>query len=317
MILVLRNQAMTIALRVSAAGAAARFFGIHLTQSGEVRTRLLSPAKTAAKGTAPAAVNTADVARASESLRADGFAVVHGLFSLAELRAAEVMLDWLFSNFDALASRTGPRDFAHDMALTRSDECGLDQPEVLYPASFDPRLLETAVFRTCASFARALRGPISRSFDHAIVKGAHNESVTPWHQDAALSYIKPWPRAFQMDRLHFWIPMQDATKENGCMEFIVGSHRGLLLGHTPMKSAEHKDVLTTTPPEEGRRVACPVAAGGLTIHTPRTLHFTGRNATALPRKAWIIHFSRFGGAEIAIKRLFGRVPAALARGRPG
>src|ERR1041385_2363745 len=124
MILVLRNQAMTIALRVSAAGAAARFFGIHLTQSGEVRTRLLSPAKTAAKGTAPAAVNTADVARRSGSLRADGFAGGPGLFSVAELRAAEVMLGWLFSNFDALASRTGPRDFAHDMALTRSDECG-------------------------------------------------------------------------------------------------------------------------------------------------------------------------------------------------
>src|SRR5260221_2399703 len=220
------------------------------------------------------AVSGLDVTRASESLRDDGFAVVRGQFSLAELHAAQLLLDDLFKNFKALASRPGRRCFAHDIAISRGDERKLDQPEVLYPASFDPRLLETAVFRSCASFARSLSGSVSRSFDHAIVKNPHNESVTPWHQDAALSYVKPWPRPLQMDRLHFWVPMQDATQENGCMEFIAGSHKQLLLEHMPMKSVENENVLMTTPPPEGRRVACPVAAGGFTIHTPRTLHFT-------------------------------------------
>jgi phytanoyl-CoA dioxygenase PhyH len=256
------------------------------------------------------AVNPVDAVHASNSLRTDGFAVVHGVFSPAELGAAEALLDGLFSNFDTLALHAGRRDFANDIAIARAKAGGRDQPEVLYPASFDPRLLETAVYRRCALFACALLGPVSRSFDHAIVKSPHNESVTPWHQDAA--YINPWPRAFQMGRLHFWIPMQDVTEENGCMVFVAGSHKHPLRVHKAMKSVENKNVLATTAPAEGRRVACPVALGGFTIHTPRTLHFTGRNATSRPRKAWIIHFSRFGDAEIAVKRLMGRIPSAIA-----
>ena len=35
--------------------------------------------------------------------------------------------------------------------------------------------------------------------------------------------------------------------------------------------------------------ACPVPAGGCTVHTGRTLHFTGGNTTAQPRRAYIIN----------------------------
>ena len=41
--------------------------------------------------------------------------------------------------------------------------------------------------------------------------------------------------------------------------------------------------------EVGEGVACPVAAGGCTVHTGRTLHYTGGNTTRQPRRAYIVN----------------------------
>lgn len=37
-------------------------------------------------------------------------------------------------------------------------------------------------------------------------------------------------------------------------------------------------------------VACPLPAGGMTIHQPKTLHYTGPNRTNTPRRAYILFF---------------------------
>ena len=46
-------------------------------------------------------------------------------------------------------------------------------------------------------------------------------TVVPWHQD--LGYLQP--DAEETFMVNFWIPLVDATPENGCMEVIAGSHR--------------------------------------------------------------------------------------------
>jgi len=267
--------------------------------------------------TAPARRMVAEADQALRCLRHDGFAVVRDVFTTADLREAEGLLDSVLGRFGALVAtrRAGARRFAHDMAARNDPSDGsIDQPEILYPASLDPRLTETGLFRKCAAFARAMGGPVSRCFDHVIVKSPWNASVTPWHQDAALTRFRSLPRALQMDRFHFWIPLQDATIENGCMEFIPGSHDAPLLRHERFERANGDIGLRASPDNVEDSKACPVPAGGFTVHTPRTLHHTGRNATARSRKAWIIHFSRLGDQEIKLKRMFGRVPATLTDG---
>ena len=42
-------------------------------------------------------------------------------------------------------------------------------------------------------------------------------------------------------------------------------------------------------------VACPLEVGDVAIHHPLTLHSTGPNHTADVRRAWILHFSAYGG----------------------
>lgn len=253
-----------------------------------------------------------DAMSAAQSLDRHGYAAVADLLTPADLQEAESLIDGLLGKFEALVARrrVGQRSFAHDMARTGSGKT--DQPELLYAASLEPRLVETGLFRKCAAFAAAIvGGPVSRSFDHVIVKSAWNDSVTPWHQDAALTRFGAMPERLHGDRLHFWVPLQAATLENGCMEFVAGSHRKPLLAHESYARRDGSRALAAAPRDLAGQVACPVPAGGLTIHTPRTLHYTGRNATPRSRKAWIIHFSRFGRAEIALKRVFGRVPPAL------
>lgn len=249
--------------------------------------------------------------RAAASLSRNGFAVVENIFSLEDLREAEILLDELFEEFSKLRNmqRRGQRIVARDMAITPGT--GMDQPEILYAASLYPQLERTSLFFKCVEFAQSMTGPVTRAFDHAIVKSPFNMSVTPWHQDAALTRFPFLRRVFRSDRLHFWIPLQDATLSNGCMEFVAGSHRRPLLKHEHFVRPRGDRGLAASPAPDAPRIACPVQAGGFTVHTPETLHYAGRNETAASRKAWIIHFSRHGRLEIGLKRLFGRVPAPL------
>ena len=40
------------------------------------------------------------------------------------------------------------------------------------------------------------------------------------HQDASYLYADP------IKMVGFWIALEDATEENGCLQFIPGSHKG-------------------------------------------------------------------------------------------
>lgn len=250
------------------------------------------------------------------ALAEDGFAVVPGVFSIGEIRQVEALLDEVMAHAGA-AGRRGHR-FAGDMqamagALERAGQTAPDQLEVRYAATFEPRLLDTAVFVRCQALAQALCGRVSLCFDHAIVKRAHNRAATPWHQDAAFAR---WPlraNAVRPSRLHFWIPLQEASAHNGCMEFIRGSHRERLLHHDPFLQAPGSRGLEARAADvdHSRRTACVFPVGGLLLHTPYTLHYAGQNASSAPRKAWILQFSRFGDARLRLKRLTGQLPRAL------
>lgn len=83
-----------------------------------------------------------------------------------------------------------------------------------------------------------------------------------------------------------WIALDDATKENGCLYFVPGSHRlGLTYRSTSLGSdlgavfAAHPEAATRMP------VACPIPAGGCTFHNARTIHGAGVNMTPGRRRA--------------------------------
>jgi ectoine hydroxylase-related dioxygenase (phytanoyl-CoA dioxygenase family) len=122
--------------------------------------------------------------------------------------------------------------------------------------------------------------------EHAILKPARVGAETPWHQDEAY-----WGDEAEYNAISIWIPLQDATLTNGCMWFIPGTHKGEIVPHHCINHdvRVHGLEMDEPPPRE-KAVACPIPAGGCTIHHCRTMHYAGANTSDEPRRAYILGF---------------------------
>ncbi|MCZ6633886.1 MAG: phytanoyl-CoA dioxygenase family protein [bacterium] len=94
-------------------------------------------------------------------------------------------------------------------------------------------------------------------------------SVVPWHQD--LGYLEP--DATETFMVNSWIPLVDATVENGCMEVIAESHRMPLIEHVHKlgPAGNFKGIVDEALPG-GEQVACPVRKGSVLLIQHKTIH---------------------------------------------
>ncbi|HEY0931303.1 MAG TPA: phytanoyl-CoA dioxygenase family protein [Gemmatimonas sp.] len=218
------------------------------------------------------------------AFEADGFVVLSDLFSAAMLDEVRSLLDPLFSRFNEL-----PTHVRRDLGAEHRDslEAEARSAEINRPTSLEPRLRASGVFRVCRAVARQLTGHAAAyTFDHAIYKTPNNQRPTHWHQDQAYSGHRR-----VLNTVHFWVPLQEATLQNGCMQFVPGSH---LSGPVPHVHHPNGHTLHVNAPAEEHIRVCPVPIGGCTIHGPLTMHYTGPNVSAEIRRAWILHFGPWG-----------------------
>jgi ectoine hydroxylase-related dioxygenase (phytanoyl-CoA dioxygenase family) len=224
----------------------------------------------------PAVVSTALI---SEFHR-EGFAVIERVTTPEDLDRIARIMARLYGRYRHLARER----HAWDLGVA-----GVGQtPEILeinQTVDLEPELRETLTFSRCRALAEALLArPVQYRFDHAIYKPAYNGRATAWHQDEAYTLDPTLVTA------HFWVPMQDVSVEMGCMQFIPGSHRERVRPHQRLERLRHAHALETCDVDVSRAVACPLRAGDVTVHFPRTLHYTGPNLTGVPRLAWSLEF---------------------------
>ena len=100
--------------------------------------------------------------------------------------------------------------------------------------------------------------------------------VVPWHQDEG--YLQPGAEETFM--VNFWVPMVDATRENGTLELVAGSHRAPLIEHVGGlgPGGNFKGVQEHQLPS-GEQVLCEIAVGGVVLLQKRTIHRSLPNAT--------------------------------------
>lgn len=214
-----------------------------------------------------------------EEFHRDGFLALEFLTSAEEVASLHDVYDRLFEPGSEVAGRdqlelAGRRDGASLL------------PQVLNPDAYAPELRETEAYRNAALVARSLLGPeVVPTGMHAIRKPAHHGAETPWHQDEAY-----WDPARRHRAISIWMPLQEATEDNGCMEFQPGSHLLPVLPHRLIDPDSQGLVLTDTGAVSGA-VACPLPPGGATVHAERTLHYAGPNTTSEPRRALIMSFA--------------------------
>jgi len=137
--------------------------------------------------------------------------------------------------------------------------------------------------------ASQLLGNISVRFWHDQVfwKPPKQGGVVAWHQD--YSY---WTRTKPIAHLTCWCGLDDATKENGCLQYIPGSHTWGLLPK-PVIAGEMEGIKDFLSEEQKQAFAHPafaeVKAGEAIFHHSLTLHGSGANKSAKPRRAFVIN----------------------------
>jgi len=214
------------------------------------------------------------------ALHRDGFAVIEQVTTPEDLERISRIMARLYRRYPSLARER----YAWDLGVAGAGEL----PEILeinQTVALEPELKETQTFQRCRALAESLLArPVEYRFDHAIYKPAYNGRATAWHQDEAYTLDPTLVTA------HFWVPIQDVSVEMGCMQFIPGSHRERIRPHRRLELLRHAHALETCDVDASRAVACPLRAGDVTVHFPRTLHYTGPNLTSVPRLAWSLEF---------------------------
>jgi ectoine hydroxylase-related dioxygenase (phytanoyl-CoA dioxygenase family) len=191
--------------------------------------------------------------------------------------------------YDRLFEMRAGRDVGDHFDLAGADEDGVTPvlQQILSPSRYAPELDELPCVGKALAMATQLLGTGTEAQgNHAILKPAGMGAATPWHQDEAY-----WGPEMAYNALSFWMPLQPATLENGCMHFVPGSHRSEVLPHHPINHDPRVHGLEVDDAvDDSRAVACPLPAGGATFHLARTLHYAGENRTDQPRRAYIMMF---------------------------
>ena len=212
----------------------------------------------------------------------NGYLQLESLATPEEIESTRVIYDDLFA-------RQAGREEGDQYDLAGTDEEGkkASLPQIMNPTQYAPELIDKAFRKNALAIARQLLGDSAEpNGEHAIFKPASQGAATPWHQDEAY-----WDPSKQYDALSIWMPLQIASMENGCLHFVPGSHQEEVQPHHSIGHDPRVHGLETDDVNDSQAVACPLPAGGCTIHHCRTLHYAGPNLTEIPRRAYILMFT--------------------------
>jgi ectoine hydroxylase-related dioxygenase (phytanoyl-CoA dioxygenase family) len=211
---------------------------------------------------------------------------------------------------EELAALVDPKHDGNELFYEYNSNESADPAKVLFHALGAWRitpgfhdLLWHPAFTVPAS--QLLGGAVRFWHDQLFCKPAHHGGVVAWHQD--YSY---WTRTKPMSHLTCWIGLDDATRDNGCLQYVPGSHRWELLPITGL--AGDMDAIQTVLSDEQKRAFKPVAVelkkGQCAFHHPMMVHGSYENRTDGPRRATVVNVFRDGVCSYTNDELLAGVP---------
>ncbi|MCK9641249.1 MAG: phytanoyl-CoA dioxygenase family protein [Prolixibacteraceae bacterium] len=123
--------------------------------------------------------------------------------------------------------------------------------------------------------------------DQLFCKPAKHGGVVAWHQD--YSY---WNRSVPIQHLTAWVGIDDSSKENGCLQYIPGSHKWGLLDKPDLTGEMEglKNFLNEKQQEELKHpVPIEMKKGYGSFHHPLLVHGSFENSSDRPRRAFVIN----------------------------
>jgi ectoine hydroxylase-related dioxygenase (phytanoyl-CoA dioxygenase family) len=164
-------------------------------------------------------------------------------------------------------------------------------------------LLWNPAFTVPAS--QLLQGAVRFWHDQLFCKPAQHGGVVAWHQD--YSY---WTRTTPMAHLTCWIGLDDATRGNGCVQYVPGSHCWQLLPVTGLAGDMDaiRTVLTDQQKKQFQPTALELKKGECAFHHPLMVHGSYENSTDQSRRATVINVFRDGVTSRSDDELLAGVP---------
>ena len=149
--------------------------------------------------------------------------------------------------------------------------------------------------------------PVRFWHDQIFWKPPKQGGVVAWHQD--YSY---WTRTKPVAHLTCWCALDDSTIENGCLQYIPGSHQWGLLPK-PVIAGDLQGIKDFLNDEQREQFEHPqfaeVKAGEAIFHHSLTLHGSGANTSSKPRRAFVINVFEDGVISDSDDALLQGVPA--------
>lgn len=118
-------------------------------------------------------------------------------------------------------------------------------------------------------------------------KPARVGTRTPWHQDGEYWPVEP------LATCSVWIALDDATRDNGCLRFLPGSHASQTLA--PHHFSDAKDIslpleLDADSYNEADAVYIELEAGQISLHDVYLMHGSEANLTDQPRRGMTLRY---------------------------
>jgi ectoine hydroxylase-related dioxygenase (phytanoyl-CoA dioxygenase family) len=153
--------------------------------------------------------------------------------------------------------------------------------------------------------SQLLGGAVRFWHDQLFCKPSHHGGVVAWHQD--YSY---WVRTIPMQHLTCWIGLDDATVDNGCLQYVPKSHRWNLLPRTDLAGNMDaiKTVLSEEQLQEFKPVPIELKKGQCAFHHPLLLHGSYENSTDRQRRAIVLNVVKDGTISDTNEELLQEVP---------
>lgn len=237
----------------------------------------------------------------------DGYVAGMRMFS-------EAQCDLLCAELEGLADPNHPNNpLFHEYNSNESD----DPDTVLFHALGAWRAAEgfhdalwNPAFTVPAS--QLLGGSVRFWHDQLFCKPAQHGGVVAWHQD--YSY---WTRTRPMNHLTCWIGLDDSTEENGCLQYIPGSHKWDLLEVTGLAGDMDaiQTVLTDEQKEQFKPKAVELKRGEASFHHPLMVHGSYANNSPHSRRAMVINVVLDGVTSQVDEPLLEGVPV-VPKGQP-
>ncbi len=124
----------------------------------------------------------------------------------------------------------------------------------------------------------------------------HDQALykAPWANPTALHTDNPYWAFHSPDSISIWIALDDATKQNGCLYFLPGTHK--ICGYDPVPIGAQMDAIFERYPScrDIEPVAAEMKAGWCSFHNGLTIHGAGANMTPRWRRAMTCAFMPVG-----------------------